>query len=228
MMARDRRNRDGIIYYAVVVLVGVALAWVIAQVVALQDTAEEGREDRDVLIEDVRVLRDQIEDLGQTPAAPEPEERVAEDPPPPVSDERLDAAVQRFCGLPGCRGPRGFPGADSVVPGPRGPRGEPGESITGPEGPVGPSGESIVGPQGEPGPAGESVAGPQGPPGESITGPPGPTGSDGADGEDGRGIVDWWVEGDLRECEMVIEFDQPPLEERRPINGLVCPRPSEE
>lgn len=227
MMAQDRRNRDGIIYYAVVVLVGVALAWVIAQVVALQDTAEEGREDRDVLIEDVRVLRDQVEDLGQTPAAPEPEERVAEDAPPPVSDERLDAAVQRFCGLPGCRGPRGFPGPD----GPRGIQGLQGEQgETGPTGATGEPGEvGATGPQGEAGEPGST--GPQGEQGEpGPTGPEGaqgPAGEDGADGQDGRGIVTVTIEGDARECELVVEYTDD-TEDRIPVNGLMCVRSSEE
>lgn len=227
MMARARGNGGGIAYYVAVVVAGVALAWVIAQVFTLSERADQSREDRDVLIEDVRVLRDQVADMGQVPAAPEPEARITEDPPPPVSDERLDAAVQRFCGLPGCRGPRGERG----LPGPRGTQGFQGETgETGPAGATGEPGEAgATGPQGadgEPGSTGppgeQGETGPVGPEGEQ-----GPAGEDGADGEDGRGIVTVTIEGDARACELVVAYTDE-TQDRIPVNGLMCVRLSEE
>lgn len=60
----------------------------------------------------------------------------------------------------GPQGPKGDPGADSIVPGPQGPAGP-----TGPAGPQGPPGadSTAPGPQGPAGPQGET--GPQGPAG---------------------------------------------------------------
>lgn len=147
-------------------------------------------------------------------------------PGPPASDEQIDAAVAQFCSLDGCRGPRGFPGADSTVPGPRG---RPGEDSTVP-GPPGPPGADSTVP-GPPGPAGadSTVPGPPGPPGadSTVPGPPGADGEDGRDGADGRGIVDVTVEGDAQECELVVDYTDD-TETRIEINGLICVRPSEE
>lgn len=128
----------------------------------LSERADSGRAERDVLVEDVRVLREQVEQLGEVPAAPEPEERIEDAP----GETELIPGPMGPVGPPGPRGLQGLPGMP----------GEPGEQ--------GPAGESITGPQGPPGEPGED-----GVDGESIVGPQGPQGPPGDDGTDGRGLT---------------------------------------
>lgn len=102
----------------------------------------------------------------------------------------LSEGVQGPPGV-GPQGPKGDPGADSIVPGPQGPAGP-----TGPAGPQGPAGadSTVPGPQGPAGPQGlqgiqgapgadSTVPGPQGPAGPA--GPVGPQGPAGQQGEAG-------------------------------------------
>ncbi|RKN61850.1 collagen-like protein [Streptomyces klenkii] len=124
----------------------------------------------ETLAGDVRLLRAQLEAVGQTPAAPAPEEAVEDLPdraevPVPVpgppgppgragedgrdgadGTDGRDGANGADSTVPGPSGPPGQPGADSTVPGPAGPPGPPGADSTVP-GPAGPRGE-----RGEPGP----------------------------------------------------------------------------
>ncbi|WP_435969296.1 collagen-like protein [Streptomyces sp. Qhu_M48] len=116
---------------------------------------------------DVRVLRAQVEALGEAPAAPDPEEAVEDLP----QRTTVPVPIPGPAGSPGVKGDPGEPGATGAT-GPPGVQGEPGPAITGPPGPTGPAGPAITGP-----------AGPTGPPGPA--GPAGPPGQDGADGRDG-------------------------------------------
>lgn len=97
----------------------------------------------------------------------------------------LSEGVQGPPGV-GPQGPKGDPGADSIVPGPQGPAGP-----TGPAGPQGPAGadSTVPGPQGPAGPQG--LQGIQGAPGADSTvpgsqGPAGPVGPQGPAGPQGE------------------------------------------
>jgi len=158
-----------------VVVIGGVVAWILSRVLDLQDIAEQSQQGSqarqeaiNVLSDDVRVLRDQVRDLGSIPEVPPPEQRV---------DELPDIA------RPGPVGPAGAAGAA----GPQGPRGFPGlpgrdglPGGVGPAGPAGPTGNS--GPQGDTGATGETGS-------AGTTGTTGPAGPAGPAGADGRGIV---------------------------------------
>ena len=77
--------------------------------------------------------------------------------------ETLKQSVQAIQLVPGAKGDKGDPGADSTVPGPKGDKGDPGATSTVP----GPKGD-----KGDPG-ANSTVPGPKGDKGD--TGPAGPT-----------------------------------------------------
>ncbi|MFF3123390.1 collagen-like protein [Streptomyces sp. NPDC057908] len=109
------------------------------------------------LATDVRKLRSQIQAKGETPAAPDPGDAVAD----------LPARAEVPVPIPGPPGPAGAKGdhgpagpAATPVPGPSGATGQPGAT-----GQLG---------------ADSTVPGPAGP-----AGPPGPAGKDGANGKDG-------------------------------------------
>jgi hypothetical protein len=236
MMARVRRQRGNIAFYAAVVVLSVIVALVISEVVKLSDradTAASASAERQQTVEDlsadVEALRHQVSGLGEEPVAPDPDERTDDLTPIPGPE-----------GKQGERGPRGFPptrqqvmnvvvpvvaqylienpppagadGEDSTIPGPQG---EPGADSTVP-GPAGADGED------------STIPGPQGEPGEDST-VPGPPGDDGDDGDDGRGIAAVTIEGDGREsCELVVHYDdEDETEDRIGINPLICIRSNE-
>ncbi|MFF9568514.1 collagen-like protein [Streptomyces sp. NPDC014685] len=108
------------------------------------------------LATDVRTLRSQIKAKGETPAAPDPEQAIADLP------KRSEVPVQ--------------------IPGPPGPTGARGDR--GPAGPAGPSASpGLAGADGRDG-ADSTVPGPAGPAGPP--GPAGKDGTDGRDGAAGR------------------------------------------
>lgn len=119
-----------------------------------------------ILAQDVRVLREQVEDGGETPAVPDPSEAV----------EDLEDRARVPVPIPGPRGPQGEPGetGPTGAPGRSGKDGTDGQDGVGETGPSGPAG--APGKQGDPG-----AAGPQGEPG-----PAGPQGEQGPRGEAGR------------------------------------------
>lgn len=159
-MANHRSRRSSVAWYAGVVAVGVLIAFGIATVLDLDDRAVRGERATTVLSEDVRTLREQVEKLGEEPAAPPPEERVGD-----LGDL---VGPEGPVGPQGPPGPRGFPG----LPGPPG--------LSGGLGPAGPVGE--IGETGVPGEAGQT--------GETgSAGEPGPQGPPGPAGADGRGLV---------------------------------------
>lgn len=130
-----------------------------------------------VLIDNDETLRNQLEDAGETPTAPPPED-VIEDLPDPGDDPLGERGPRGFTGLQGPIGPIG-------PTGPAGPQGIPGDigerGATGDRGPQGVQGEPGI--QGEPG---ESVVGPPGPIGPTgPAGPPGPEGKQGVQGDPG-------------------------------------------
>ncbi|MFE4330174.1 collagen-like protein [Streptomyces sp. NPDC056831] len=109
------------------------------------------------LATDVRKLRSQIQAKGETPAAPDPGDAVAD----------LPARAEVPVPIPGPPGPAGQKGD-------RGPAGPAATPVPGPSGPIGQAGaDSTV-----PGPAGP--AGPPGPAGKDGT-----NGKDGTSGHDG-------------------------------------------
>lgn len=154
-------------------VLGVVVAVVIAELAAVQDDVDESRRDR----ADLRVivaeqhaaataLAEQVRELGEEPVID------PGDPPP--------AAVN-------------LPSTERVIVGPRGPAGPPGRPGVGEQGEPGKpgaDGESITGPQGE---AGASITGPPGMDGKDgaagTPGAPGADGKDGAPGKDGRGVA---------------------------------------
>ncbi|MDX3162131.1 collagen-like protein [Streptomyces scabiei] len=112
----------------------------------LADEADRRGDAVSTLASDVRVLRAQVEAAGETPAAPDPSQAVAD------LDDRTRVPVP----IPGPRGPQGEPGRT-------GPTGEPGRSgadgtdgTDGQDGPGSPWGPAAPGPQGETGPRGEA------------------------------------------------------------------------
>lgn len=154
----------GSVYLLVVVLLALVLSTLLrltAEVAGTRDEVQVRAEQRDSLAEDVRTLRQQLLELGQSPAVDEV------------------AVTERLVDMPGPRGEDGRPGA----PGAAGAPGSPG--LAGPPGPPGPEGGTGKGgPPGEPGPAGaRGEPGPAGPPG--ATGPAGPAGEPGPRGPEG-------------------------------------------
>lgn len=118
------------------------------------------------LVGDVRALRQQVVEEGETPVAPDPTRAVEDLPdrmevPVPIPGPR---------GLTGSPGPSGSPGRDGSdgSDGTSGVDGAPG--VVGPTGPAGPQGEpGATGPQGEQGPRGDTgEQGPAGPAGQSC------------------------------------------------------------
>ena len=172
-------RRRSIGFFLLIICGGLAMAWVVATVLDLDDevadvssTLGQYNEAVDRLAFDVDALREQVEQEGNVPVAP-PSEDITEALPP------VDTAATQ--GLPGSAGPPGLPGpqgppgeigrpGQNGLPGEPGPQGLPGEA--GATGETGPTGET--GTQGEPGPAGadSTVPGPAGPQGE--VGPIGP------------------------------------------------------
>ncbi|MFE7398891.1 collagen-like protein [Streptomyces sp. NPDC057557] len=110
------------------------------------------------LATDVRKLRSQIQAKGETPAAPDPGDAVAD----------LPARAEVPVPIPGPPGPAGAKGDR----GPAGPAASPVPGPSGPSGPIGQAGTNST----VPGPAG-----PAGPPG-----PAGKDGANGKDGTNGR------------------------------------------
>src|SRR5690606_28186582 len=155
-----------------------------------QDAAAERQAALDELTDQYTALYEQAIVEGVDPDTATPEE-VREKSPDPI---------------PGPRGERGAPGADSTVPGPQGPPGRPGRdgedsTVPGPPG----SDSTVPGPPGASGRDGQDGApgapgadstvpgppGPAGPPGKDgkDSTVPGPAGPAGPAGKDGRGIV---------------------------------------
>lgn len=140
------------------------------------------------LASDVRVLRAQVRDAGETPRAPDPSDAV----------DDLDARTRIPATVTGPRGPQGERGATGPTitpsPGPTGARGQDGDDSTVP-GPVGPPG------------ADSTVAGPTGAPGQD--GKDGRDGQDGKDGTDGQPPAGWtWESGGVTySCTPAADFD---------------------
>lgn len=150
--------------------------------------AEADRRGRAVttLATDVRELRTQVSDEGETPVAPDPADAVENLPdraevPVPIPGPRGPAGRTGPAGTPGSSGTDGEDGSDGAA-GERGQDGAPGTDGTsgeqgapGPAGPAGPAGEQGPrGEQGEPGPRGEQgPEGPACPTGYSLQAPPG-------------------------------------------------------
>lgn len=130
------------------------------------------------LATDVRTLRAQLKARGETPAAPDPGDAVADlparaevpvpipGPPGPVGakGDTGPAGPVGPTASPGPAGATGRDGADSTVPGPAGPKGD-----TGPAGPAGPAGKD--GTNGRDG--ADGVNGQTCPAGYSLQPPPG-------------------------------------------------------
>lgn len=172
---------------------------------ALSEQSDRGRAERDVLIEDVRALRDQVEELGEEPAAPEPEQRVEDAP----DETTLIPGPQGPMGPVGPPGPRGLQGLPGM-PGEPGEQGPAGESVTGPQGPAGEPGTD--------GADGSSIVGPEGP-----QGPPGPAGPAGAEGSPGPTCPD-----DTAPIEWTATDPQATLIGLEAGTYLICPAPEEE
>lgn len=180
---------------------------------AALDAADGNAQAADVLATDVRTLRTQLEEAGETPRAPDPGARDLE-----------VTVVEGPAGRDGLRGPRGRsgpPGVDGQEggPGPAGTSGDDGPpgpaGLAGPVGSPGPSGASgevgdpgptgargepgATGARGEPGPAGPAgERGPVGVQGEAgPRGEPGPTGERGPQGEPGPTCPPGTVEADV-------------------------------
>jgi hypothetical protein len=138
------------------------------------------------LANDVRLLRAQLEAVGQTPAAPDPGAAIEDLPareevpvPVPVPGPAGRPGSDGQDGEPGQPGDDGAPGSPGApgAAGTDGPTGEPGtDGVPGDPGDPGAAGPP--GPQGDPGPAGpQGEPGPQGPAGErGDTGPACPDG----------------------------------------------------
>lgn len=120
------------------------------------------------LATDVRLLRSQLQDAGETPEAPDPSRAI----------ENLPARAEVPVPIPGPPGSKG----DAGEPGRTGPSGSPG--MDGEDGVAGHDGADGVGQPGAEGePGADGGAGPPGPQGEP--GPAGPQGEAGKAGERG-------------------------------------------
>lgn len=205
-----RPSRWGAVIVAVlVVAAAAALAVVAVAVLRVAGDLDQVRGERDSLAADVRVLRRQVEALGDMPAAPPPEETASVEPGP--------------AGPPGERGPVGPRG--EVGPGGPGPTAEQVRAAVAaylaanpPADGRAPTAQEIAAAvagycaqrdecRGDTGRPGASVVGPPGPPGPGPTaaqlaaevaafcsggtcnGPAGPPGADGRDGADGQDAV---------------------------------------
>jgi len=199
-MTRIYRNRGSISYWLVVAALAIGFAILLLIMYDLtgrisnsEQTSESRQTAIDLLADDVRTLRQQVEDTGHEPAVPDPGDRVEDIP--DVEVREGPAGDRGPAGPPGVAGPTGPPGptggtgsqGDQGLPGATGSEGQPGTpgepgtdgepGATGPQGGTGPQG-----PAGEPGPEGApGPSGPQGEPGEP--GEPGPDGEPGTDGE---------------------------------------------
>lgn len=152
-MATLRRRQGGILFWVGIVLMAVVLAWVVLVVTSLQSASDARQEAIEVLSEDVRALRDQVQATGEEPVAPDPEERVEELPDPtlvgpigprgpegpagrPPTVEEIRAAVNVvLAGNPSLTRPQIVAAVTTYLqanPPPAGPAGEPGAE--GPEG----------------------------------------------------------------------------------------------
>ena len=159
-------------------LVGIALLQIQAEAQRADElaaAAQERGELVDVLAEDVRVLRAQLEGLGEEPAAPAPEDAVEDLPEPEDLPDDVDLVpVPGPSGAPGEPGRDGQDGVDGE-PGADGADGEPGE----------PGEDGQPGQDGLPGEPGEDGA-PGEPGADGAQGQQGEPGRDGVDGQDGR------------------------------------------
>lgn len=160
------RRASELAWVIVVTVVAILLGMSIAQFVRFTDDLDLAEAERDVLAEDVIILRSQLEGLNVEPVVG-----------PPTTGERGPIGPIGPAGPRGERGERGRQGStgargETGEQGEQGDRGEQGEQ--GPIGPMGPAGP--VGMTGAQGPAGPT--GPAGPQGE-----PGPQGPAGPDGE---------------------------------------------
>lgn len=188
-------RRRGVLWLvAALLFLGGGVGLALLQIRAESDRADARGEAVATLAEDVRTLRAQLEGLGETPAAPDPEDAV----------EELPGDADDLVPVPGPQGPPGEPGEDSTVPGPPGSPGQDGED--GADG----DDSTVPGPTGEPGEDGadSTVPGPQGPPGEpgadsTVPGPAGPQGERGERGPEGPPPSSWtWTgpDGTVYEC----------------------------
>ncbi|MFE6819414.1 collagen-like protein [Streptomyces sp. NPDC057677] len=150
---------------------------------------------------DVRVLRAQVEALGEAPAAPDPEQAVEDLP----QRTTVPVPIPGPAGSPGVKGDRGEPGRPGATGAP-GVQGVPGPAVTGPPGPTGPAGPAATGSAGPAGPAGPSgAAGPAGP-----TGPAGKDGADGRDGAAGQTCPDGYTLQPLNGDPNILACQRPP------------------
>ena len=200
-----RPSRWGAALVAVLAIAAAAaVALTAVAVLRVAHDLEQVRGERDALAADVRVLRRQVEALGDYPAAPPPEETSTVEPGPagppgergPVGPAgpgptaaQVRAAVVGYLSAnppPPGRAPNdseiaaavaGYCSARGDCRGPRGPAGAPGKdgsSIVGPAGPEGPAG---------PGPTADQVAAEVAAycASGACTGPPGAPGAPGED-----------------------------------------------
>lgn len=180
----------------------------------LADEADRRGTAVSTLAGDVRVLRAQVKDAGETPRAPDPSDAV----------DDLDDRAQVPVPVIGPRGPKGDPGKDAptITPSP-GASGKPGRDGTD---------STVPGPEGSPG-SDSTMAGPTGPPG--TDGKDGQDGKDGADGSDGKPPASWTFQyaGVTYTCRPVDDFDpaspryacDAPAESPPPNDGSQLPSP---
>lgn len=209
-------GRRDLFYFGAVLLVSIVVGVLLAQQLALaeqarrSDSEARAREQAiNLLVGDVRGLREQVEATGQTPVAPDPEDRIDDAPTsgpqgergdrgrPPTPAEVADA-VADYCSGGTCSSP---PTATQVLAavqafcdgsaciGPAGANGTPGAvGAQGQPGSVGPPG--VQGADG-PGPTGEQIATAVADycAANGCEGDPGPVGPAGETGAPGRGIA---------------------------------------
>jgi len=243
---RDRSSRQWVTNALLVVVLGLVAYGAFDRYIARREN-ETSQANATVVAEQVKALCANPETSDDVPdewcrqaevVADAPAEQI---PGPP--GEKGDQGDKGDTGSRGPMGPRGLPGET----GEQGPQGIPGDiglrGATGPQGVEGVQGEpgeqgtsGDIGPQGPVGATGATGAtgdtGPQGPPGPiGPTGSPGPEGKQGVQGEagpkgdkgdPGRGIVNIVIEGDIRQCEVIITYTEAPVEQRIPVNGIVC------
>ncbi|MFI5995859.1 collagen-like protein [Streptomyces sp. NPDC051362] len=155
----------------------------------LADEADRRGDAVNTLAGDVRILRAQVKDAGETPRAPDPSDAVDN------LDDRTRVPVT------GPRGPKGDPGQDAptLTPSP-GASGKPGRNG---------ADSTVPGPQGSPG-NDSNVSGPTGPPGAAgQDGKDGKDGTDGKDGAEGKPPAGWTFDygGASYTCRPVDDFD---------------------
>lgn len=219
MSMLEQRPRSQMLTVLLLVAIGLMVAWITF------DRASSERElqvTRDNAAAIARQINDACDRGGATAAILGDTCRqaalVEQEPADPIPGPQGEPGLQGERGPQGLVGPRGATGPTGPVGnvGPVGPQGDPGS--TGPQGPQGESGPQ--GDMGEQGPQGEAgPAGPQGAQGEQ--------GPEGGAGADGRGVVAVTIEGNPRECELVITYTDE-TEDRISINPLICIRLPEE